>query len=186
MIRLAIPSKRGCPLSKVPTLRAGQSYERRASSWLEHTYGMVPQVEFEHAGHDRAFKRFIPDGLLFDLSYRRMVVVEIKSQNSELAQTQLRNYVRWLSDWFPGSISSLIVCANNPISLDSDCELIASPLDAFDHPVALLALSARMLPRIHNGLKLGKSIASNVVPASGAVGSGAHCRERRVDVASPS
>lgn len=158
MIQLAIPRNDTQALSKVATLRAGQSYERRVSAWMAKEFKMVPQVEFIR---DNRF-RFIPDGLIFSSDYTSMVVVEIKNQYSPAGIKQLRDYVRWLNEWFVGKVSGLLVCGSiwQP---DDVLSWVGHPMEAFDHPYALLGLSTRNLPRITDGLGMGKSTYPAVV-----------------------
>lgn len=184
MIRLAIPCQRRQKLSKVSTLRAGQSYERRASAWLEQEYGMLSQVEFERVGYGR----FIPDGLMFSHDYKKLVVVEIKTQHSRLGEQQLKNYVSWLSSWFPGPVSGLEVCSiMHPNSTKWEWELVPTPKTAFYLPFCIFAISSRSLPRMdRRGLGMDKSASSNAVPASGSVRSSVDRSMWRTDVASSS
>lgn len=169
MIRLAIPSNRKQRLSKIPTLRSGQSYERRASRWLEREYGMISQVEFERDGYGR----FIPDGLMFSPDYAKLVVVEIKTQHSRIGEQQLKNYVSWLSEWFPGPVSGLEVCGIMHPSQEVSWELVPNPRVAFYLPFCIVAVSSGSLPRVRDGLGMAKSAASDVVPTTRGAGNGA-------------
>ena len=182
MVRLAIPSKRNSVLSKVPTLRAGQAYERRASAWLSREFGMIPQVEFEQDNYGR----FTPDGLIFSSDYGKLVVVEIKTQHSRLGEQQLRNYVAWLSSWFPGPVSGLEVCGVMHPFQNVSWELIPTPRAAFYRPFSIFAITSRSLPRMKDGLGVDKPASSDAVSASRGYGSCVDLRVRDASLASTS
>ena len=163
MIRLAIPSNRAQRLSKVPAFRAGQSYERRASAWLAREFGMFSQIEFEK---DNSI-RFIPDGLMFSFDWKKLVVVEIKTQHSRLGEQQLKNYVKWLGEWFPGPVSGLEVCGIMHPGQSVEWDMIPSPRTAFYLPFSIFAISSGSLPRMKaRGLGMDNSTLTDVVPTT--------------------
>lgn len=148
MVRLALPSHRVTPISSNPTLVTGTRYERRVTKWLAHEVGMVAQVEFERDGYGR----FIPDGLIFSPDFRRLVVVEIKTQHSYQGVAQLRNYQRWLRDWFNGPVSALEVCGTYHHCSGPRPLMVTDPLAAFHYDYAVMPMNARWLPKVRDGL----------------------------------
>jgi hypothetical protein len=129
---------------------------------------MVSQVEFEKDNYGR----FIPDGLLFSHDYKRLVVVEIKTQHSKVGEQQLKNYVEWLSLWFHGPVSGLEVCSIMHPFQQIEWELVPTPMVAFHLPFCIFAVSSRSLPRIKDGLGMGKPASASVVSTTGRVGCG--------------
>ena len=94
--------------------REGLKYERLAHEELTRRYpsSYVPSLWLEYeVAEDSYMHRCQPDGLLFNFTASKIIVVEIKLKHTEQAYWQLRNlYLPVLSLIFPPRLWELVPC----------------------------------------------------------------------------
>lgn len=186
-MKVSLASPRTITNGSIPTatMAGGLRYEARVSKWFEEQgYNFHPQVEFEMTSGGL----FRPDGLLFSADFGQLVVVEVKTQESQAAHAQLAKYQRRVSVWFGRPVKGLLVCMSAypyNMAIVPHVKCVFDESQPFDQMV--LTLAARNLPRLRGaeggGLGLAAGAAPYPVRADGGVRDGSGCSSRAVILA---
>lgn len=174
MVSLASPRSVSVGSAPTSTMLGGIRYEARVTKWLlEQGLNFHPQVEFETTEG----RRFRPDGLLFSSDWEKLVVVEIKTQESQEAMAQLASYQTRVSAWFRKDVRGLLVCETAfPFNL-ALVPHITAVFSESPFMQMVMTMAARNLPRVRGARRCGLGMVArgtdDPLRASRGVGDGA-------------